>query len=208
MGTKADMKKKGEIILRCQCCRDYVRSGSYKYLIQGNAHIQAAFPYVSLIEMAKQGPCCMRWACDDCLRDKVALPAVIQRQNLSPCHPEPNVAYFDEIKQCKICKQTFLFSKEEQRHWYEELKFRSWSKCITCKSCRKSRRYINSRNAALSKLIPEFEAGKISHLDRIVELYTELGNKEAAKRILASASKKCAKDEKYLEHIKQLRNQL
>jgi hypothetical protein len=149
-----------------------------------------------------------RWACDECLRSKKAIKAYVYKQSVQYCHPEPYAAYFDISKICRNCKDSFVFSKEEQKHWYENLQFNSWSTPVKCLSCRRSERYISTRNTTLSKLIPAFEAGDHTQIEKIVRAYVELDNVEAAKRFLGNALRTCKKDEKLVAKIKRLRAQL
>lgn len=202
-------KKKRTTNLKCQCCREEQPLDSYRHVQKCHDEMQKLHPDYGLMERIQRGrACCSRWACDECLKRGVAIKASISAQRVSDCHPEPNTAYFDETKSCRKCNQSFVFSKEEQKHWYEQLKFMSWSKCITCVKCRKDERFISIRTTELSKLLPSFEAGDHSELERIVRLYLELDNKEAAKRFLAGAARLLTKNEQQAELVTRLRNEL
>ena len=48
----------------------------------------------------------------------------------------PPFWYEDTAVQCKECRRDFLFSKEEQRHWYEELKLPIYAAAVRCPECR------------------------------------------------------------------------
>jgi hypothetical protein len=147
------------------------------------------------------------WACDNCLSQKRAILANLNKQNLQGCHPNPYLAYYDKVLKCKQCNEKFVFSKEEQQYWFETLKF-NWGSANACAPCRKKKRFLTIRTTKLSKLLPIFETGDHSELENIVALYLELGKPEAAKRFLAKAAKRCLQDEKTSNRIQKLRASL
>ena len=62
-----------------------------------------------------------------------AIKADVSQQNAATC---PRHWYADATIKCELCNVNFLFSKEEQKYWYETLKF--WvdsfpKKCSECK---------------------------------------------------------------------------
>jgi hypothetical protein len=78
------------------------------------------------------------WACDDCIRAGRALRTEPYEQKWADC--EPYLAYYDETRTCVDCGASFVFTKEEQRHWYEKLKFWVWSRPIRCDACNARRK--------------------------------------------------------------------
>jgi hypothetical protein len=48
----------------------------------------------------------------------------------------PVTHYFDAKRVCRRCSQPFLFFAEEQKHWYEELRFPLEADCLDCAACR------------------------------------------------------------------------
>ncbi|MBA3329443.1 MAG: zinc-ribbon domain containing protein [Actinobacteria bacterium] len=69
-----------------------------------------------------------------------AVPGDIEKQEFcSWCHP-PHYYYVDEPKWCVECRKRFVFSAEEQKFWFEELKFNFHSIAIRCQECRRSQR--------------------------------------------------------------------
>jgi len=64
-----------------------------------------------------------------------AVPADIAEQSYSVC---PRFWYIDARIQCIDCDEDFLFSKEEQKFWYENLKFWIDSFPKRCKRCQKA----------------------------------------------------------------------
>jgi hypothetical protein len=82
------------------------------------------------------------WACNLCIREQRAILANPSKQKW--CDVPPYFAYFDEERNCADCSEPFLFSKEEQKHWYETLKFWVQSRPIRCKTCTKRRKQRES----------------------------------------------------------------
>lgn len=78
------------------------------------------------------------WACNDCLGEGRAIRADHQKQKWCDC--EAYFAYFDEARTCVDCGTTFVFTKEEQKRWYETLQFWVWSRPIRCKACNAQRK--------------------------------------------------------------------
>jgi hypothetical protein len=70
-----------------------------------------------------------------------AVKADISKQNFSVC---PRHWYVDATYRCARCGNTFVFTADEQRFWYEERKFwiDSWAK--RCKPCREAIRELKS----------------------------------------------------------------
>lgn len=48
--------------------------------------------------------------------------------------------YFDVIRTCVDCDRKFIFFAEEQKFWYETLKFPLEANCIRCCDCRREQR--------------------------------------------------------------------
>jgi len=68
-------------------------------------------------------------------------------------HPTvPVTHYFDVERVCRDCKQPFIFFAEEQKYWYEALKFPLDSDCIRCPKCRKTDRFISRTRATYEQL--------------------------------------------------------
>jgi len=69
-----------------------------------------------------------------------SMPADAIVADWSKHHPHnsysPPFWYADTVVQCKACARKFLFSKEEQRHWYEELKLPIYASAVRCPECR------------------------------------------------------------------------
>ena len=76
-----------------------------------------------------------------------------------------------------------MFSKEEKKYWFEELKFYPLSKPKQCSSCRKEIRIKKDDNTRLSEILKNGE-DKLDkkQLQEIVEIYTRLGKDEKMKK--------------------------
>jgi hypothetical protein len=66
-----------------------------------------------------------------------AVRADISKQAPATC---PRHWYIPATFQCIACKEPFAFSIEEQRFWYEEIKFLPGATPVRCAPCRKKER--------------------------------------------------------------------
>jgi hypothetical protein len=66
-----------------------------------------------------------------------AVRADTTKQNFKVC---PRHWYVDATFACSDCGREFGFSAEEQRYWFEELRFYVDSQATRCPACRKQRR--------------------------------------------------------------------
>ncbi|MEO6035527.1 MAG: zinc-ribbon domain-containing protein [Verrucomicrobiota bacterium] len=68
-------------------------------------------------------------------------------------HPTlPVTHYFDVERVCRDCKRPFIFFAEEQKYWYETLKFPLDSDCVRCPNCRKTERFLARTRATYERL--------------------------------------------------------
>ena len=70
-----------------------------------------------------------------------AVRADVTQQNYCVC---PRHWYIDAAFECSRCGQSFLFKADEQKFWYEELKFWIDSKPRECAKCRKELRALKA----------------------------------------------------------------
>jgi len=122
------------------------------------------------------------WACDDCFQTKKAIksiPVVIETSGYPP------LAYFDSKKECSTCENEFIFSKEEQKFWYENLKFTIHSTAKNCLSCRENIRKQKQDNLRLAQLLKKDENTlSVAQLEEIVNIYKQIGNQEKMNRFI------------------------
>lgn len=62
------------------------------------------------------------------------------KQIFCTTHHVPKYFYVDEWRDCVQCGSRFRFTADDQRYWYETLKFNFNSVAIRCRRCRKLRR--------------------------------------------------------------------
>jgi len=116
-----------------------------------------------------------RWACDLCIRDGSAVAAEHKNQYFSTLN-YPHLYYYDTQKECLRCSKTFTFSKEEKRHWYEDLKFYIEADAIHCQECRKEMRAEKTLNTELSVLLGlGIENLSEKDLERVIDIYVGWG---------------------------------
>jgi len=70
-----------------------------------------------------------------------AVKADTSKQNCSVC---PRHWYIDATLNCLRCSNTFVFSAEEQRFWFEDLGFWVNSQAAHCRACRRDLRELKS----------------------------------------------------------------
>ena len=75
-----------------------------------------------------------RWACAHCLKKGKAQLPNYKKQSYGL--QGPLSTYSDVPKTCFTCNQAFVFSANEQRYWYETLKFNLKSSPKNCPKCR------------------------------------------------------------------------
>jgi len=131
----------------------------------------------------------MDWFCLECLGRENILIANWKKQNLRGylCFEWiPIIYYRPTLINCKICKNAFNFSAQEQKVWYEEYKIFTDVKPKLCLPCRRKSKVIKKINEELSPLLKEVTTKPTKEkLVRISELYIELGNKRKAGIYLA-----------------------
>ncbi len=123
------------------------------------------------------------WACDRCLKTKIAL---IGNPDLQLWHLNgPHLSYYDRQWSCGACRNsTIHFSREHQRYLYEELGL--WVMTVPrCKLCQSKR----NLNTELSELLREKEFLDFKKATRVAEIYAEMGKMEKVKEYNAKASK-------------------
>lgn len=61
--------------------------------------------------------------------------------------------YYDIERKCRDCGRLFIFYAQEQRYWYEELKFPVDADCVRCHPCRKVMREIEQVTRSYEELM-------------------------------------------------------
>ena len=185
-------------ILTCPCCRRQVDHRRMRltfalFPFDGMLSTAGAGPEAAFVEILGQQPEFYQWACDDCLNSGRALRANPRNQFYTFRYPwdvaQPYFAYFDKQRTCTDCGQDFIFTKEEQQHWYEELRFVVYSVPNQCPACRKQRRQARNLNRELSELLRAGVPDEIAPLQRIAEIYAALDKPEKEKAYRAEVRK-------------------
>lgn len=127
------------------------------------------------------------WACDDCLESSRALEGNIAKQEF--CGQPPFLAYIDQETKCQNCQTDFVVTKEEQKHWSEELKFLVQALPNNCKTCRKDIKESRDTNTRLSELIKNLDKNDPQQLHEISEIYRRTDKVERSKHYATLAMK-------------------
>lgn len=73
--------------------------------------------------------------------------------------------YFDVTRRCVDCERMFIFFAEEQRYWYEILRFKLDADCIRCIECRKSIQRAESLRKRYDQLVNASEVSDAESLE-------------------------------------------
>ena len=179
------MKSIKTILLRCPCCKEIRSYDNFKHLIEWHSQYKSAY-ILSPVESAEQG--FLQWACDKCMKEKRAIEGKPEKQSVKGI-TQPLFAYYNQERKCANCGDKFIFTKEEQQYWYEELKFTTWSDAKDCKKCRKESRKIKERNTKISNLIKDLKPDNLNQIEILIQLYLEINKIEKAKYFLAVGRK-------------------
>jgi len=144
----------------------------------------------------------MQWACSECLKSGRAIAAKPARQTYCDCWPY--LAYFDQTHHCVECGMSFIFSKEEQRYWYEELGFWVQSRPVRCRKCRAEKRKRAKSNRDLQKALADLDSENAFQLAVVAKLYLSAGHQEKAAEYLRRAINRSGTHEQKTELVRQL----
>lgn len=121
-----------------------------------------------------------------------AVEGDVARQIYCVAHDVPKYFYVDEQKTCVQCRQSFVFSAEEQKFWYESLQFNFNSTAIRCRNCRRqkqSERALREQIAQALQLLSESPnaPGALLDLARATVRYRERTGQGNLDRAIAAA---------------------
>lgn len=117
----------------------------------------------------------IKWACENCLEAGRAIRGDPAKQKFGI--GAPFYAYYDVMLRCTDCGQSFTFSAEDQRFWYEHLRFIIYAYPKQCLPCRRKRRDRNQASAELSSILQKLDHRNPQELIRVAELYQRMGIK-------------------------------
>jgi hypothetical protein len=169
-------KKSDKTHLVCQCCKAEAYTSNLRKTIGRKVWLWGVTKELDEDDL-KNGK--YQWACDTCIDKGKALIAHPSVQQY--CDFDPYLAYYDLKKLCGKCGKYYTFIKEEQRYWYEGLKFWVQSKPKECAECRKEIRHGKQLNNELSELLKEKEKLTVKDMERLCQIYDEIKKPEKSK---------------------------
>ena len=154
------------------------------YPIYYNSH-HSKYKSVYEFVIETSSPC----ICDECLESGEAIEANAPKQNRPGYRTPPRFAYWDKTRCCSTCKEYFVFDKEEQLFWYEELRFSIFSYAKNCQTCREENRIHGNEENALAQLIANLDVDDFGQLEAIVLVFIRRKNSKKAKFYLSHIPK-------------------
>lgn len=174
--------------LTCQSCKGDVYDSGLTKTLGRSVWLWGATKNLEREDL-KQGK--FKWACDDCLNSGKALLGNPEAQLY--CDFDPYLAYFDLDKVCEKCHKDYVFRKEEQKYWYETLKFWVQSRPKHCTKCRQEVREEKKLNSELSILLKDKEKLMVGDMERLSEIYNEINKPDKSryyKNLIAKEKRK------------------
>ncbi|MCU0391286.1 MAG: zinc-ribbon domain-containing protein [Thermoflexibacter sp.] len=174
--------------LKCPCCKGEVYSSAAQQTLKLSPQVWFWIDkYELVLENLQRDEDTFQWACDDCLNSQKAIIANPEIQTY--CDYPPYLAYFDIEKKCTVCGENYIFSAEEQKFWYEELKFFVQGESKSCVKCRQKKRHKNNLTSELSSLLKDKHNLNQKQLLRIAEIYGKLGRVDKQTYFIRLATK-------------------
>ena len=188
----------------CPCCLRVrtVSPDSPPFSIERQMEAQATTPWWAKPGWTSRRNSAVRWACSRCLADGRALQASPAAQTY--CCSPPYLAYFDQTLKCTDCGQPFVFTKTEQRFWYETRSFIVQSRPKQCVRCRRARRVAKQSQARLQAALSRLDPRDPAQLAAVGMLYLELGSRRKAAEFLRRAKNRATNDNERLELLRAL----
>lgn len=179
--------------LECPCCNNFKGGHEVQILLEQFSlktkdlkSYEVRMDFNSVCSILKHGG--TQWACDRCLKSGKAIASDPSKMNFT-VFPK-YLAYFDTIVECNNCKKDFRFLSTEQQYWFETLGFREESYPNKCLTCRKKIKQKKNLNTELSNLIANLDKENPDQLQRVAEIYAEMGITEKSKHYNTLARKK------------------
>jgi tetratricopeptide (TPR) repeat protein len=125
---------------------------------------------------------------------KGAIRGDVSRQVYCVAHHVPKYFYVDEDRTCIQCKEPFVFRAEEQKYWYETLKFNFGSIAVRCRSCRRKKRTEASLRDQIGSVLRQLEqhpddSRALLELARTTVMYRERTGEGNLQRAIAACRK-------------------
>jgi hypothetical protein len=121
-----------------------------------------------------------------------AVRASVHRQNLDLTYSAPKYFYVNESKTCVQCGRDFVFGAQEQKYWYETLKFYITASAVRCRDCRRRRRTEKGLRLELAaakaelKRAPDAPAALLAVAEALVRYHRRFGQGKLAEAIAAA----------------------
>ncbi|WP_345057612.1 zinc-ribbon domain containing protein [Hymenobacter glaciei] len=178
--------------LRCPCCGEVRGPAEHQAFLKQVAKEVPEKTYITRrgILLGNVYWCDARkglvdWACDECLQNGRALSAQPVKQLF--CDIAPHFAYFDKAGVCRECGVAFTFSKGEQQHWYEHLRFWVQAEKVRCEACQQHKK----RRDHFSQLMAANDYSNQEAVQEIIAYYLEEKEFNKAKQFLAAGKRNC-----------------
>ena len=162
--------------LTCPSCKGYIYDSNLTRTLDRKVWLWGTIRILEREDL-KHGR--FQWACDDCLSSEKALIGNPEAQLY--CDFDPYLAYVDQDKVCEKCRDDYVFRKEEQKYWYETLRFWVQSKPKHCPKCRLDVSEEKKLNNELSTLLKAKEKLTIQDMERLSEIYEEINKPDKSK---------------------------
>jgi hypothetical protein len=75
--------------------------------------------------------------------------------------------YFDAKRVCRKCERPFLFFAEEQKYWYEDLRFPLEADCLHCPPCRKDEQRLRAARQKYDAFLDKTERSPMDTLELV-----------------------------------------
>ncbi len=139
--------------------------------------------------------------CDHCIMSQKAILANASKQT-SFGMKGAFFAYIDENHKCSTCREPFVFTKEEQQHWYETLQIETDVEVKNCPPCRKKIRKQKASATKFTRLMENLDEQDTDQLTLVVDGFLERNNVPKAKFYLSKVRKiKGFKESKKLQDV-------
>ncbi len=152
------------------------------------------------VRAARQG--WLKWACEDCVRNGRALEA---RPWLQLFHTfPPRLAYYDQELVCRKCDQHFVFTRKEQKRWFEELKIWAQAEPARCPRCRRAGRAEAQNQKELVQALKDLDSASAASLARVADLYLRIGSRGKAIEYLRQAKNRAGSEQELAELLERI----
>lgn len=172
--------------LCCPCCAQTCELAAQPQLAAADAVLRRRRGGAAgrVIALARD-PAWKHWACVACLDAGLALAADVNRQ--AGLYWGPYVAYLPVPLICRECRESFVFTPERQREWYEVRGRYLGKSPLRCQTCGPRHGLQVRVGKALQAALRELDGRDVEALLRVAELHGELGHAAKAEEFVRRA---------------------